>query len=134
MTIKFSNAVRNAILDSVETTIGPSAVLSIKSGAQPTACNSANSGTVLVTYNLSADWAAAASGGSKNFNALPLSALATGTGTAGHFRIFSNGGTCHWQGTVTVTDGGGDIEIDNLSIANNQSVLVTSFSLTAPNG
>jgi hypothetical protein len=36
------------------------------------------------------------------------------------------------QGTVTVTSGGGDIEIDNTSINSGQSVNITSWTWTAP--
>ena len=53
-------------------------------------------------------------------------------GTAAHFEIMDSGGTtCHMQGTVTATGGGGDMEIDNTSIATGQQVTVTAFTLTA---
>jgi hypothetical protein len=35
------------------------------------------------------------------------------------------------QGNVTATGGGGDMTIDNVSIAAGQQVTVTSFTLTA---
>jgi hypothetical protein len=59
---------------------------------------------------------------------------ADNTGTAGHFRIYDSGGTtCHIQGTVTATGGGGDMTLDNVSISSAQDVVVTAFTLTAGN-
>lgn len=133
MALQFSTAVRNAILDSIESAAGTSAKLVIYSGALPANCAAADGGSVLVTFNLGSDWAAAASSGSKDFNNTPLSVSASGTGTAGHWRLLDSAGTtCHMQGTLTATGGGGDMTIDNTSIASGQTVNVTSFTLTAP--
>jgi hypothetical protein len=131
MSIQFSVNVRNAMLDAVETAIGTAAVLQIKSGSVPAATTTANSGTVLVSYTLASDWAAAAASGSKSFNNTPLSANAAATGTAGHFRIFSSTGTCHWQGTVATS--AADLTIDNTSVNSGQTVNVTSFTLSMAN-
>ena len=60
----------------------------------------------------------------------PQVLAADATGLAGHFRL-SQGGTCHIQGSVTDTDGGGDMTLDNPSIATGQRVTVTGFTLTA---
>lgn len=133
MTLQYSVAVRNARLDVVESTIGTSAVLLIKSGTVPATCATANSGTVLATCTLPSDWMAAASGGTKALSGTWQDTSADATGTAAHFRIFSSGGTCHAQGTVTATGGGGDMTVDNTSFASGQSFSVTTFTLTAGN-
>lgn len=65
MALQYSTAVRNARLDVVESTIGTSAVLKIRTGAAPANCAAADSGTVLATCTLPSDWMAAASGGTK---------------------------------------------------------------------
>lgn len=117
MAVSFSTTVRNGMLDSIESTIGTSAKLEIRSGSAPANAGAANSGSVLVSYTLASDWAAAASSGSKSFNNTPIAGTASGTGTATYFRIYSSTNTCHWQGTVTVTGGGGDMTVDNTSIA-----------------
>jgi hypothetical protein len=133
MTLQYSTAVRNAILDAIETTIGTAAVLKIRTGAPPAFPVTADSGTVLVSYTLASDWAANASGGSKSFNGTPISGAASNTGTAGHFRIYeSTGTTCHMQGTATLTAGGGDMTLDNTNITASQAVNITAFNLTAP--
>jgi hypothetical protein len=133
MTVQRSTSVRNARLDAIETGIGTGAVIRIRTGAQPATCATADSGTVLVSYTLASDWAAAASGGSKAFNSTPISGTASGTGTAGHYRIYaSDGTTCHEQGTVTATGGGGDVTIDNTSITSGQAVNISGWTVTEP--
>ena len=135
MTIQLSTAVRNAMLDAIETATGTSAILKIRTGAQPANCAAADSGTVLATVNLAADWAAAASGGTKAWSGLPVSDLsADATGTAAHFRLYaSDGTTCHEQGTVTITGGGGDMTVDSTSFTAAQVFNITAFTWTAPN-
>ena len=39
--------------------------------------------------------------------------------------------TCHIQGTVTITGGGGDLTMDNNVLASGQTVNQNSFTLTA---
>lgn len=134
MALQFSTEVRNAILDQIETTVGASPILRIRTGSAPANCAAADTGTLLAEITLDADWAAAASSGSKAVQTLPDSdASANNTGTAAHFRLFkSDGTTCVMQGTVTATSGGGDLEIDNTSINSGQQVDLTSWTLTAP--
>lgn len=133
MPVQWSDAVRNAILDTWEATIGTSALLQIRTGAQPANCAAADTGTLLAEFALAADWAAAAASGSKAFSGLPVSIAAVAAGTAGHYRIKNSAGTVtHEQGDITATGGGGDITIDNTSIANGQTVRITAFTKTAP--
>ena len=133
MTIQMSTTLRNAILDQIETTIGTSPILEIRSGAQPANCAAADSGTLLASMTLPSDWMAAASLGVKALAGVWSDAAANNAGTAAHFRIKDSGGsTCHKQGSVTATGGGGDITLDNTNIAANQTVTITSYTLTAP--
>lgn len=132
MAFQFSTSARNAALDAIETAIGASAVLKIRTGAAPANCGTADSGTVLATLSLPSDWLAAASSGSKAKSGTWQDASADAQGTAAHFRIYaSDGTTCHIQGSVTVTGGGGDMTLDNVSINAGQSVTITSFQLDA---
>jgi len=133
MAIKMSVTVRNARLDAVETAIGASAVLKLRTGAPPTNIADADSGTVLATLNLPADWMAAAAAGVAAKAGTWQDAGADAAGVAGHFRVYaSNGTTQHMQGTVTITGGGGDMTLDNDVIAAGQSVSISTFTLTAP--
>lgn len=132
MAFQFSTTARNAALDAIETAIGTSAVLKIRSGSVPADCGTADAGTVLATLTLPSDWLAAASGGSKSKSGTWEDASADATGTAAHFRIYaSDGTTVHMQGTITATGGGGDMTLDNTSIASAQQVTITSFTLSA---
>ena len=132
MSFQFSTTARNAALDAIETAIGASAILKIRSGSAPADCGTADSGTVLATLNLPSDWLAAASGGSKSKSGTWEDTSADAAGTAGHFRIYaSDGTTVHMQGTITATGGGGDMTLDNTSIASGQTVTITSFTLSA---
>jgi hypothetical protein len=134
MAVQLSVAVRNARLDAIETSIGTSAVLRIRTGAPPATCATADSGTVLATLNLPTDWMAAAASGSKAKSGTWEDLTADATGTAAHFRVYDSGGTvCGIQGTVTATGGGGDMTLDNTSIASGQQVTVTTFTLTDAN-
>lgn len=134
MAIQFSVAVRNARLDSIETTIGVSAVLRIRTGAAPANCAAADTGTVVATINCPSDWLAAASGGTKSITGTWQDLSADATGTAAHFRLYdSTGTTCHLQGTVTATGGGGDMEVTSTSFTLGQSFTVNTFTLTDGN-
>jgi len=130
MAFQFSTAARNAAIDAVETAIGTGPTLEIRSGSAPATCATADSGTVLATLAPPSDWLAAASGGSKAISGTWQDLSADATGTAGHFRV-KQGATCHIQGSVTATGGGGDMTLDNTSIAAGQQVTVTAFTLTA---
>ena len=137
MTVQWSTTVRNGVLDEWQTAIGVSAILEVWSGSIPANCAAASTGTKLLHYALASNWASPASAGSKSLSNLPLTTTGlsgAGAGTnAGYYRIFaSDGVTCHEQGTITVTGGGGDMTLDNISIANGQTVNVNSFSKSAP--
>jgi hypothetical protein len=133
MPIQLSVAVRNARLDVIETTIGTSPKLQIRTGAQPANCAAAASGSLLAEITCPSDWLAAASNGSKALSG-SWTVSASGTGTAAHYRIYdSTGTTCHEQGSVTVTGGGGDIELDNVSINSGQTVTITGKTQTDAN-
>lgn len=131
MALQLSVAVRNAMLDAIETTVSTSAVMKIKTGAAPATCATADSGTVLATLALPSDWLAAAASGAKAKSGTWQDASADNSGTAAHFRIYaSDGTTCHAQGTVGTS--GTDLIVDSTTFTAGQSFTVNTFSLTAP--
>lgn len=134
MAVNLSVAVRNAKLDAMETAVGTSAILKIRTGAKPANCAAADTGTVIATLNLPADYMAAASGGTKAKSGTWEDLTADAAGVAAHWRLYaSDGVTCHWQGTCSITGGGGDMELDNDNIAPNQQVTITSWTFTEGN-
>lgn len=134
MALQESTAVRNAKLDAIESTIGTAPLLVFFSGSQPANCATADSGTVLATMTLPSDWMAAASGGAKALSGTWQDTSADATGTLGYWRIKdSSGTTCHLQGSVTATGGGGQITVPSTSITAGQPFSITSFTLTDGN-
>jgi hypothetical protein len=134
MALQFSVAVRNGRLDAIETVVSTTPVLKIRSGSVPATCATADAGTVLATLTLPSDWMAAASSGSKSKSGTWEDTSADNTGTAEHWRLYaSDGTTCHAQGTITATGGGGDMTVDNTSFASGQAFQVTAFTLNDGN-
>lgn len=136
MTISWSDTVRNAVLDAWETAIGTSAIVRIYGGSVPADESAAlGAATLLAEFTLASDWAAASSAGVKALSGTPLSttgeaAASTGT-TATFYRIYaSDGTTCHEQGTVGTS--GADMTIDSATIAEDQTVRITSWTKTGP--
>lgn len=134
MAVKISAAVKNARLDAIETAVGVSAVLKLRTGAPPTNITDADTGTVVATLSLPSDWMAAASAGSKAKSGTWQDTSADNAGTVGHFRIYASDGTTqHIQGTVTATGGGGDMTLDNNVLTAGQQVTINTFTLTDGN-
>lgn len=134
MALQLSTAVQNSVLNAIETAIGTSAVLKIRSGAVPANVAASDLGTVLATLALPSDWLANAASGSKAKAGTWQDTSADASGTAGHFRLYaSNGTTCHMQGTVTATGNGGDLTLDSITITGGQTISITGFTLNAGN-
>jgi len=134
MALQYSVALRNAQLDAIETVIGTSAVLKLRTGSPPANVAAADSGTVVATMNLPSDYMAAASGGSKAKSGTWEDTSADAAGTIGHWRLYqSDGTTPHMQGTVTNTGGGGDMTVQNVVVEAGQAITITSFSISALN-
>lgn len=138
MTIALSDAAARGVLDNgLATTFPAGSLLEIRTGAAP-GPNLAPTGTLLCSITLPATPWAAASGRSKGKNGTwsGTGAAGGGTGTAaGHYRLKLSGDSgladaaqVRQEGTCTAAAGGGDMTLDNNSIAQNQSVVVNSFS------
>lgn len=137
MSVQWSVSLRNGRLNAIATAIGGTPHIEVWSGSPPAACATASSGTKLAKFDLVGavgTWNDAAASGSMNVVAaasLPLSTTGLANGTAGYYRIFaSDDSTCHEQGTVTATGGGGDATIDSTSIASGGAVQLTGFTKT----
>lgn len=131
MAVKFSVAVRNAIVDTIETITGPSPRLIFYTGTPPANTSAAATGTIIATMVLPADWLTDATAGVKTLNGT-WSTTASATGTIGYYRIYdSTVTTCHEQGNVTISGGGGDITLDNVNAANGQTITMLTKTYTA---
>jgi hypothetical protein len=128
MTLDLNNTFANAVLDRYDTEMPAGSLLEIRTGA-PAGAENAAGGSLLAQITLPASpWGAAASGSKAKSGT--WSVAATGAGTAGHFRLKNAAGTKLEEGTITATGGGGDMTIDNTSIAVGQVVTVTGYTRT----
>ena len=130
--LQFSTALWNAMLDAVETAIGPSPTLQLRTGNMPASGDTASAGSVVATMALPSNWMADAASGSKAKLGTWQDTNADTSGTIGHFEIRSSGGTPGLRGSVTLTGGGGDIQLDQVNLNASQSVTITAFNLTKP--
>jgi hypothetical protein len=145
MSFKISTLVREARADAFESTVGLSPIIkffNLGAATIPAKCADADTGTAIASGTLPADWMNAASSAA-NVTTKTLKGTWTVTGivaagsglNADYFRIYDpSGTTCHGQGEVTATGGGGVITLDNVNIANTQVATITSFTITESNG
>lgn len=130
MTIQLGTTLRNNMIGQYESSVGTSPKLQLRTGAPPANCAAAASGTLLAEITLPSDWMGAASSGAVSKSGT-WADVGVAAGTAEHYRLLDSPGTvCHEQGTVTATGGGGDLTVDNTSIAVSQAVSITSWTRT----
>ncbi len=129
MAIDLKQTTANDLLDRYDTLFPASSILEIRSGAPPGA-EAAASGTLLASITLPATPWAAAAAGSKAKSGTWSDSSADAAGTAGHYRLKNAADTHREDGTITATGGGGDMTLDNTSIAVAQVVTVTTFTRT----
>lgn len=127
--MQLDTATRNAVLDAIETAVGASPTLEIRTGAAPAATTDADSGTLLAEITLPSDWLAAAASGSKSKSGT-WSGTGAASGTPGHYRIKDSGGTVRIQGTAGV--GSGELSLDT-TVTLGGAVTVSTAAFAAGN-
>lgn len=132
--MQFATDIRNARLDAIETVIGASPTLKMRTGGKPANCAAADTGAVVSTVALPSDWMAAAAAAMKGMSGTWSDPSADADGTVGHFRIYDSSGTCKIQGTVTITGGGGDMTVDDVDFLTGRVFTITSFNIADGNG
>lgn len=88
--------------------------------------------TLLCTITLSDPAFGNSATGVATASGLPLSGTGVASGSANAFDVTDSDDNVLWSGTVTATGGGGDMTLDNVSIAVDQVVNVTAFTHTQP--
>ena len=134
MAIAFTDAAAHLGLNAIYDAFN-SGKIRIWSGSPPGPA-AAPTGTLLVDEDLPATAFNAAASGSKA-KAGTWSVTGAAAGTAGYYRLITSTDTgaavetqVREEGTVTATGGGGDLTLDNTSIAVGQTVTITSFTRT----
>ncbi len=114
MTLVHTATIRNAMADLVADAVdvgSGTAVLEIRDGT-----------TVLISFNLQNPAFGDAALGISSVLGTPIATTGSGDGNADNFIVRDRDGTEIFNGTVTATGLGGDIEISNIAIANGQNV------------
>ena len=134
MTIGIAVARRNEALDAIRNN-ADAGILRIYTGARPATPETAASGTLLAELTMNATAFAAAAAGVLTANAITQDSSANNTGDAGWFRISESDGTTPWaDGAVTVTGGGGELQMPAVTITAAQPVTISSLTITWPQG
>lgn len=134
MTVQFAQSTAHAMLDAIETDIGGSPILTLRTGSQPSTCAGADTGTLVSTIAMSADAFQNAASWAKAITSALSDASADNAGSlsAGHWRIKTSGAVTKLQGSITATGGGGDMTVDNATVVAGQQIDITSFSIGFP--
>ncbi len=125
MTITHATATRNSLADLIDSLVNTgagTAILRLRATA-----------VTVVDFSLSNPAFGAAASGTITLNSTPIAAVASGTGEVDNFQVLDRDGTLIFSGSVTLTSGGGDIEVDNTNIVAAQNCSLDSFTYTAPN-
>jgi hypothetical protein len=125
------NAKCNAAVDLLDA--GPGAgTIKIYSGTQPATANDSASGTLLATFTLADPAFSAAAAGVATLSGVPLGTTGASAGTAGWFRAADSTGATVFDGAITVTGGGGQLELNTTTISVGVAVEITGGSYTQP--
>jgi hypothetical protein len=127
--IKISAAAAQAMGAALATDVGSAATIEIRSGAQPATPETAASGTLLATVAITGSFS---STGGVLTAANPAAVTIATTGTAGHFRLKTSGGTAKIDGDVTATGGGGAMELATVSLVANATLDLGVPTITVP--
>lgn len=128
------NAAVNAITALVDADVGAGAIL-IRTGAQPATANDPPTGTLLATFATADPAFGAGVAGVATLDTTPiLSTIGVAAGTAGWFRMTDNSGDTVMDGAVTVTGGGGELELNTVTIGVGATVEITAGTVTMPAG
>jgi len=125
MTIRRTDALRNALMTSLNTERGTSAEVQVRSGVN---AGTGGQGTLLAEATGNASAWGVASNGVLTANAITEDSSADATGTAGHYQLNTSGSVFLESGLI---NGGDGVTIDNASITAGQTVQVTSWVNTA---
>ena len=120
MALTLQTSLKNALADTIDAQIGTAGYMEITTSGD----------TELRTFTFGNPAFGDASNGTITLNGTPLSDSDTPAGTAAKFRIFASGAVLQLEGVVAVS--GQDLDLSSLTIGANDTVELTSFSITVP--
>ncbi len=128
---QWSTTIRNLWITATEAEIGELPIIRIRSGNAPANCASADSGDVLATIPLPADWLSTPTTGTASKLGVWQDIEADTDGTMGHFRLYDAADVCCLQGSITLSGSGGDMTASNLAVVAGVSFTIDSFLATS---
>lgn len=140
MATRLSAATRNASCDAIVDRVdaGPAAgTIDVRTGAQPATPDDVPTGTLLLTFTLADPGfgtAGAVTTGVASIAGAPRTTVGLAAGTAGWFRAKDSTGAAAFDGSVTATGGGGQLELDSTTISVDLTVNITGGTMTVPVG
>lgn len=127
MALTISAAAAQAMATALATDIGATATIEIRTGTKPATPETAASGTLLATVAISGSFTAA---GGAITAADPTSVTVATSGTAGHFRVKTSGGTAKIDGTVGTS--GADMNLSTTALVAGGTVDLGVPTFTVP--
>lgn len=134
MAIGIVTALRNTTMDAINAAINAGAGAGkcrIYNGSRPATGGAAT--TLLAELTLSDPASPGSASGVLTLSAITRDASADATGTATWFRVLDSNNAFVFDGSVTATGGGGDMELINVSLTAGMPVEISSFVLTEGN-
>lgn len=136
MPTRLTTAARNAAVDAIVDLIDPggAGTIEIYQGTQPMSANDGTGASMLLGTLTFTDTPAAfnsASSGSASARAIS-DELSAAQGTAGWFRVKDGLGATVFDGNITATGAGGDLELNTVTIESGGPIRVSSFTFTIP--
>lgn len=122
-------AATDASTTAFATTAGAGTTLEVRTGANPATPETTATGTLLATVTMGS-WTGSADGSGHVTASDPAGVTIAATGTAGHFRLKTSGGTALMDGTVSTT--GADINLDSVSLVAGGTLNLGAPTLTIP--
>jgi len=136
MATRISTAAQNASANAVGALVDAGSgagYVEIRTGSQPATANTAASGSVLATITYSDPAFGSASSGVITADITPaLTVAASGTGSAGGFRVYDSDANGIWDGSITVSGGGGDMTVNTVSLVIGVNFTITAQTYTQP--
>ena len=134
MALSIATAYRTAMCDALVDGLDAGAAagtIQIRSGTRPANPNTTATGTLLATVTCEDPAFGAASSGVATLTN-PAAVTAVATGTASWFRALDSDANPIFDGDVTATGGGGDMELATTSITSGLSIDITGGTVTIP--
>lgn len=137
MTISIGLLPRNAVLNTIISLIDNGSVLDtgyiqIRTGPRPASVDSAATGVLLITANLSnPSFQPVANGQSLAYVITPTSVVLS-DGTAAWFRLYNRDNLAILDGDISDAEGDGDLKFNTVEFSQEGKIAIATFRLSAP--